>query len=160
VVSERCERFRESFSLQLDGMLSRFESVLLDRHLRRCAGCRAFADAADEQTKLLRAAPLAPLERSLADSFAQPKQPARRRRIGAFAGALAVAAAAALVALTPNPGRRSEQPAAATQGRPLLAVFPMAPKANATFEVPRLRVVSPASADGAVRGYYGRSASI
>jgi hypothetical protein len=157
VLPERCERFRVSFSLHLDGMLSRFETVLLERHFRRCGPCRAFAAATEAQTQLLRAAPLAGPERSLADVLLQPKPVLRRRRVAALAGAVVVAATAAILALTPATGPRGESSSNASS--PLLAVFPASPSPNATFEVPRLRVVSPASADGAVRGYFGRPAA-
>jgi len=39
-------------------MLSTFEAALLDRHLRRCPSCRAFAASAACQTQLLRGAEL------------------------------------------------------------------------------------------------------
>ena len=56
VTPARCERSRQAISLRLDGMLSAFESALLDRHLRGCPSCRSFAIDAEEQTRLLRSA--------------------------------------------------------------------------------------------------------
>ena len=149
MVSERCERFRESASLGLDGMLSTFESALLARHLDRCPSCAAFARAITVQTSLLRAAEL---DRPSQPVVVRPAASVRlRRRAAGFAGAAAVAAMAALMTLTPS-GTHQE----ANVGKaPLLEVVPAKPSAEATFEVPRLKVVSPAAADGAVRGYYG-----
>lgn len=152
MVPERCERFRESISRDVDGLLSTFEAVLLDRHVARCASCSAFAARVRAQTALLRSAPL---ERPTRPVIVAAAPAARlRRRAAAVGSAVAVAAAAALVALTPTAGRHES--ATATQStKALLEVVPAKPNVEATFEVPRLRVVSPASADGPVRGYYG-----
>ena len=81
MTSARCERSREAISLRLDGMLSAFESALLDRHLRGCAACRSFAVNADEQTRLLRNAVLEQPGRSVTIP-AEPARgsPARDRR--------------------------------------------------------------------------------
>ena len=152
MVPERCERFRESLSLGLDGMLSTFEAALLARHLDRCAECRAFSVAVTAETELLRTASL---EHPSEPVVVQPAVGMRiRRRAAGVAGAAAVAAVAALMTLTPTGTQRSADTAAKIK-TPLLEVVPAKPSAEATFEVPRLRVVSPASADGPVRGYYG-----
>lgn len=149
---ERCERFRESISLGLDGMLSRFERALLERHLRSCASCNAFAADVREQTAQLRAAPLeAPPV--LADIPA-PRVRTVRRRAAGLASAVAVASLAALVSLTPA-GEQQKTAATHTPNSALLAVVPAAPTANESFQIGRLRLVSAASADGPVRGYYG-----
>ena len=151
MVPERCERFRESLSLGLDGMLSTFEAALLARHLDRCASCRAFSGAVTAGTELLRTADL---EHPSQPVVVQPAASSRfRRRAAGVAGAVAVAAMAALMAFTPTGTQRE----AGTTGvrTPLLEVVPAKPSAEATFEVPRLRVVSPTMADGPVRGYYG-----
>ncbi|HZQ80792.1 MAG TPA: zf-HC2 domain-containing protein [Gaiellaceae bacterium] len=102
MIPARCERSRQSISLRLDGQLSLFESALLDRHLRVCAECRAFAADVVEQARLLRAAPL--------ELPAQPVElalPVRRQPVRAAAvtlvGALA-AAAAAFALVGPHPG--------------------------------------------------------
>jgi len=153
VIPERCERFRESISLGLDGLLSTFEAALLDRHLSRCPSCSAFAAAVSVQTELLRDAAFEQPARRVA---VRPAARVARRRASGLVAAVAVAGLAALLGLTPTAGQNGGQrPAIAAAGQPLLAVFPADPSANATFEVPRLRVVSPAFADGAVRGYYG-----
>jgi predicted anti-sigma-YlaC factor YlaD len=54
----RCDRSREAISLRLDGVLSLFESALLERHLRKCADCSDFSAVAAAQTQLLRSAEL------------------------------------------------------------------------------------------------------
>ena len=53
-----CERAAELVSLELDGELSRFEHVLLARHLSRCATCAAYAADVTATTNALRSAPL------------------------------------------------------------------------------------------------------
>ncbi len=150
---ERCERFRESTSLGLDGMLSAFESALLARHLSRCEACRAFADAATAQTQLLRAATLeAPLRSVKIPPVSEPRF---RRHATGLTGALTVAAAAAVLTLIPGIGHRTGAGAGTASGAPLLTVYPAQPGTDVNFNVPRLRVVSRASADGPVHGDYG-----
>src|SRR5579885_1197309 len=132
-------------------MLSTFEAALLARHLDRCPDCRAFSVAVTAETELLRTAAL---EHPSQPDVVEPAVRRRiRRRAAGVAGAVAVAATAALMTLTPTGTHRE----ASTPGvrTPLLEVVAAKPSAEATFEVPRLRVVSPASADGPVRGYYG-----
>lgn len=153
MVPERCERFRESVSLGLDGMLSTFERRLLTRHLRKCASCRAFARGVTSHTELLRAAPLVPAPR-FAD-VAPARSRLLRRRATGLAGSIAVGLVAALVSFTPAGDQRHAAAPHTSPNQALLAVVPEAPTANATFEVPRLRLVSASSADGPVRGYYG-----
>jgi predicted anti-sigma-YlaC factor YlaD len=87
-MTKQCERARESASLRLDGELSEFEQALLDAHLRRCEGCRAFATELDAVTARIRATPLEPLE--------QPVTLPSRRRIGTRRP-VEIAAAAALM---------------------------------------------------------------
>jgi hypothetical protein len=87
--SQPCARARLWVSLRLDGELSELEQALLDAHVRTCAGCRAFADAATGFSALLRAArlepaPLVPLH---------PRY-ATRRTVLAFAAAAVLAIAA------------------------------------------------------------------
>lgn len=157
MLPERCERSREAVSLHLDGMLSRFEYLLSERHIRRCAACSRFAAAVTHQTELLRRAPLEE-HRSAAAALLHGRPQRRRRGAAAIAGAIAATAVAAFLALAPSAGQRSDPTAAAAaagQG-PLLMVFAAQPSPNAKFDVGRLRVVSPASADGPVHGYYGR----
>jgi predicted anti-sigma-YlaC factor YlaD len=58
IPSDECARACEWVSLRLDDQLSEFEEVLLEAHLARCAGCRAFAGSVAELTGALRTAPL------------------------------------------------------------------------------------------------------
>src|SRR4051794_40931211 len=53
-IPNSCERARSWSSLALDGELSAFERAMLDAHLARCAGCRAYADDVHGATALLR----------------------------------------------------------------------------------------------------------
>jgi hypothetical protein len=55
---DECARACEWASLRLDSQLSDFESVLLEAHLARCLGCRAFDESLTGMTETLRAAPL------------------------------------------------------------------------------------------------------
>ena len=101
----RCDRSREAISLRLDGVLSLFESALLDRHLRRCADCRAFAAGAAAQTQLLRTAELEQPLRPVALPAGR-RRPVRRVAAGALTAVASVAAAAAM---TLSPGGHSGQ---------------------------------------------------
>lgn len=134
-------------------MLSTFERALLERHLRTCADCRAFSAEVTAQTAQLRAAPLvsAPEFAGIAGARARTF----RRRATGLAGAVAVAFAAALISFTPAVGRRSAIESRVAPSPALLAAVPEQPTASASFELPRLKVISPSIADGAVRGYYG-----
>jgi hypothetical protein len=152
VLSERCQRSREAISLDLDGMLSRFESLVLERHVRRCTGCAGFAATVRAQTELLRSAPLAePRHVGLAIAT----RPFRSRRRPALPVAVALIAAAVLV-LAPGAAKRSESTtASATGDHTLLGVVPGQPTSDPSWDMSRLRVVSPGLADGAVHGLYG-----
>src|SRR5207249_10268833 len=121
-------------------MLSLFEAALLERHLRRCPSCRAFAASAMQQTQLLRGAAL----EQLPHPVAIPSRPARTRRRSAV-GALGVcltAAAAAIVFVAPS--SRQTPAAAAASLAPALIVFAANPAPGSRTEVPRLSV-DPAS---------------
>jgi len=142
-------------SLELDGMLSRFERALLERHLRSCAPCRRFSADVRHQAARLRAAPLVPAPTFALADVMPPSPRARRRRAAGFAGAVLAAATAALVTtLTPNV-QQHETTAAITSNTSQLAVVAEPPSVSVPFDVGRLRLVPPASADGPVRGYYG-----
>jgi predicted anti-sigma-YlaC factor YlaD len=153
VLPERCERVRQSVSLDLDGMLSRFERALLERHLRSCEPCRRFSADVREQTARLRAAPLLPAPVLAGIVPTSPR--VRRRRAAGFAGAVLAAATAALVTLAPAVQRHDTTASETTPNTSLLAVVAEPPSVTVPFDVGRLRLVSPASADGAIRGYYG-----
>jgi predicted anti-sigma-YlaC factor YlaD len=86
-----CERSREWISLRLDGELSELAEKMLESHLARCAGCRAFESDAAIATRLVRTTPLA-----------RPEQPIalpRGRRLALVRPASAVAATVAAIAL-------------------------------------------------------------
>lgn len=93
---------REWISLGLDGELSRFEQLLLDAHLARCAACRTFQEQVGATTEALRAAPPLMLDR--------PISVERRRRhavelIRPFAAAAAtIVLVTGSVAVTSRPG--------------------------------------------------------
>ncbi len=55
---EQCERARGWASLRVDGELPELQSVLLDVHLRRCRGCRAFARGTENVAAALSSARL------------------------------------------------------------------------------------------------------
>jgi predicted anti-sigma-YlaC factor YlaD len=97
--SSVCEQARSWVSLRLDGALSEFERIRLDRHLERCASCAAFGAEIGATTQVLREAPLivptAPVE-------LPARRSARHRNAAAAAFAAAAAALAAVVALHPG----------------------------------------------------------
>lgn len=158
VIPARCERSREWTSLRLDGMLSVFESALLDRHLRRCAACRDFADVTASHTHLIREAPLELPSRLVT----LPTRGARRRR-GAVAASLvaAVSAAAAIATLVPGAHRTShEARATGDSPGPVLVVVPENPTPGSKVEVPRLKVAPASIADGPLRGAYFNRPSV
>jgi predicted anti-sigma-YlaC factor YlaD len=155
VLPASCERSREWVSLRLDGQLSTFEAALLDRHLRRCPACSAFAAGVATQTQLLRAAALEQPRRRF-ELPARPARTARRSLVGAF-GAVAAAAVAAVVLLSPssnNATKDSSRGGAAANAGTQLVVFTAQPSLTANFDVPRLRVEPASFADGPVHGLY------
>jgi predicted anti-sigma-YlaC factor YlaD len=159
VIPARCERSREWASLRLDDMLSMFESALLDRHLRRCAGCRAFADATQEQTELLRQARL----ETPARTIVVPERRTSRRRRAAIGTALVAAVSSAAAAFTLAPDLHH-----ATRGtrvgvrdqNPVMVVVPASPTPNSKVEIPRLKVEPASIADGPLRGAYFNRPSV
>lgn len=90
-----CDRARFWISLRLDGVLSDFESALLEQHVHRCAACHAFMADATRQTTLLREASLERVTVPI-DLPARPK-PLRHALVGL--GTLAASAAAAVISL-------------------------------------------------------------
>ncbi|MGZ4339835.1 MAG: zf-HC2 domain-containing protein [Gaiellaceae bacterium] len=152
----RCDRSREAISLRLDGMLSTFEVALLDRHLRRCADCCAFAANATAQTELLRSAELEqPLQPVIVP--AAHRRPVRRVAAGALTAAAAVAAAAVMT-LTPS-GNQAASPVSAVRtpaiqtGAPVLVVVAAHPTLGSET-VPRLQMQPASVADGPVHGLF------
>jgi anti-sigma factor RsiW len=153
VIPARCERSREWASLRLDGQLSTFETALLDRHLRRCPACRAFAAAATIQTQLLRSAPLEEPLRGVTLPE-RSSRPVRRGAAGAL-GALVAAAAAAAVLFSPSsPTPSATSAAARASNAPQLFVFAARPNPTANVDVPRLRYEPASIADGPTHGIY------
>lgn len=141
-----CDRARARISLDLDGELSEFETSLLDRHLRRCDACAAFASDARVATDLLRAAPLVP-----APQFWVARRIAATRVAARVAAATAVAAAAAIVAVTTVSLDRV--PVRASAGYRLwptgLAVHP---QGGETLGIRHVAFEAPAAPDGPRRG--------
>jgi len=97
--AQRCEQVRERVSLDLDGELSGFERVLVDRHLASCAGCKAFAAQAGSFTQRLRAAPLVELERPVSVPARRSFRLETMRFAAAAAAALAVGVGALVASL-------------------------------------------------------------
>jgi predicted anti-sigma-YlaC factor YlaD len=157
LIPARCERSREWASLRLDGQLSTFETALLDRHLRRCPACRAFAEGVTVQTQLLRSAPLEEPLRGVTLPE-RSSRPVRRGAAGAL-GALVAAAAAAAVLFSPSSPTPSSTTAASVGTRamnaPQLFVFAARPNPTANVDVPRLRYEPASIADGPTHGIYG-----
>jgi predicted anti-sigma-YlaC factor YlaD len=85
-----CDRAREWASLRADGELSELEGALLDAHLKRCLGCRAFADDIAGVTDALRAAAL--------EQLTAPVVLPRRTRVSLRTFQASAAAAAVLMA--------------------------------------------------------------
>jgi anti-sigma factor RsiW len=150
VIPARCERSRQSISLRLDGQLSMFEGALLDRHLRGCSSCRAFAQGLTAQTSLLRGALLEQLESpvDVPEGRRRPVRAAAVTVLGAFAAA---AAAITLVGgHNPAPGSRTSQSLSAGPRRVLVDV---AAQPGADGLVPRTTHASEVDPD-AVRGVF------
>jgi len=134
-------------------MLSMFESALLERHLRGCESCRAFAVSAEAQVALLRSAPLERLERPV--ELPAPARRIGRGAVGALAATLAAAAAAAAVVFSSG-GPANGPVLSATRGAPVVISYPARPSISSTaqVEVPRLRLQPASIADGPVHGLF------
>ena len=140
-------------------MLSTFEGALLDRHLRGCASCSAFAADATAQTSMLRAAPLEqPARRVLIETAPTRTIPARAA--GALSACLvAAAAAAALVWPGGQTGVDRTSVRAPRTGAPVLVVVPAEPSMSSKTVVPRLKMRPASIADGPVHGYFSTPVS-
>jgi anti-sigma factor RsiW len=88
--SHACDRARAQISSRIDEELSELEEARLDLHLAGCAACRAYDADVVAVTKMMRAAPLEPLEFPV--SVGRP----RRSMLRQFELAAAVALAAAI----------------------------------------------------------------
>jgi len=101
---QTCERMRELVSASLDAELTELEGARVQAHVASCTGCRTYAAAAAEASRLLRETPLEQLNvpvvlpgRRLAV--------ARKLQVAAAAAALVatVGLSAALATLTSSP---------------------------------------------------------
>lgn len=159
VTPARCERSREWISLRLDGMLSTFEAALLDRHLRGCPSCDAFATAATAQTELLRTAPLA-----APAPVAIPRRvphPLRRSASGVAVGvAAAVVAAFTVSGLGSQKQSTAAARTAAAAGPMIVVVAAQSGPSPTSVEVPRLRVQPVSVADLPVHGKFNDPVSL
>ena len=81
---ERCTRQRQRLSLQVDGELPHGEQLLLQAHLARCTGCRAFRAELSGVTDELRSTALARAD--FAIETPQPRLRARPTRLAPTAG--------------------------------------------------------------------------
>ena len=140
-------------------MLSSFEGRLLDRHLRGCASCRAFADSAAALTGLMRSASLEEPSRRV-ELPAAPARRVPRRAAGAFAtmGIAAVAAFALFVPSSQNGSNVAAARAKAASGPMIVAVPGQPNPAEANIEVPRLTVRPVSVADEPIHGRYDEPA--
>lgn len=136
-------------------MLSSFESALLDRHLRGCPSCSAFAVGATEQTRLLRDAVLEVPTRRPVSVPSVPAHAIRRSAAGAVSTCL-VAAAAAIVLVWPGAGSQLNHAGQSLGvGAAVMVVVAAEPSVgNANVVVPRLRLQPASIADGSVHGYF------
>jgi predicted anti-sigma-YlaC factor YlaD len=89
-----CDRARRWSSLRADGELSELETALLDAHLGRCDGCRAFAREADGIAAALRAVAMERLEQPVV--VALPSRAPRVRAVQVAVAAVSVLVAAVL----------------------------------------------------------------
>lgn len=138
----------------MDGTLSTFEAVLLERHVRRCGECRSFADAVGAQTALLRAAELEEPSRHVVLP-ASRKRPLRRAAGGVLT-ATAALAAAAVFTVSPA-GRQAETSATSSTpkvGAPVLITVAAHPSPGMKETVPRLTMQPASVADGPVHGLF------
>jgi predicted anti-sigma-YlaC factor YlaD len=72
-----CRSYRELISARLDDELTAFEAEALDAHLPHCAGCRTFADRAEELAPLLRVRAAEPIPDLVVPILAAARAPKR-----------------------------------------------------------------------------------
>ena len=78
---ESCDRFREAISARLDGEATGISETTLDAHLRACADCRSWADAAGWLAGVAVNSDVPPLRpHVMAEMLDQAAPTARRRR--------------------------------------------------------------------------------
>jgi Putative zinc-finger len=147
-----CDRARFWISLQLDGVLSEFESAMLDQHVGRCAECHEFKLDAAAQTALLRST--SPERVTVPVELPARPRPLRQALVGL--GTLAASAAAAVVSLHLAAGSHPASPVArsASVARPA-ALAVLVVDAN-TMGVRRESARNPKPDDSSVvRGTFG-----
>jgi anti-sigma factor RsiW len=105
-----CERGREWISLRLDGELSELAEKMLDSHLARCAGCRAFEADAVTATRLIRSTPLEQLEQPLSLPRGRRLALSTRRLSAAAAGAAAIVLGLGAFLNLPSAGSKAGGP--------------------------------------------------
>jgi|GraSoiStandDraft_45_1057281.scaffolds.fasta_scaffold185151_2 anti-sigma factor RsiW len=98
-----CERAAELVSLELDDELSRFERVLLARHLSRCAACADYAAGVTAATEALRSAPLEPMPKPVSLPVFQRRLP---RIVGNVTAVAAIAVFGLWFAVSPSENAR------------------------------------------------------
>jgi anti-sigma factor RsiW len=134
IPADECARASEWVSLRLDGQLSEFEEMLLEAHLARCAGCKAFAASMTGLTGTLRAAPLEQPE----FTFQAPRRAGGGRlalRAVSAAAAVAVVGISGLVSLQlsasrPRPGTALERRVIGLKERQMNQLGGLAQRAN------------------------------
>ena len=134
-----------------------FEGALLDRHLRGCSSCRAFADGIVAQTVLLRGLPLEEPEQAIEPELPVPGRRRLRAAAVTFAGAAAAAAAAALLVF--HPGATGSPTSSRPESGALRTGFLVDVASDQDLPAPRTQT-GPAEAPGidAVRGVFSQPA--
>ena len=87
---QTCDRVHELVSARVDGELSELERAQLQRHLRRCGPCAAYAATVSAATGELRAAPQ--VAASVDVPLRRIRRGSARRMIAPIAAALAIVA--------------------------------------------------------------------
>jgi predicted anti-sigma-YlaC factor YlaD len=144
-----CARSREWVSLELDGELSMLERRMLDVHLDRCPGCRAFSDQVMGVTSVVRAAePEVPSRTLHVASRGRPRHlRATGRVMRSAASAAAIACAVAIGIVLPFGGGNDVSPG-------LLVVVPVDAEVENDGEILRQeRSEPPVRAVDPVRGF-------
>jgi anti-sigma factor RsiW len=105
-----CERGREWISLRLDGELSELAEKMLEAHLARCAGCRAFESDAVAATSLIRSTPLEQLRQPLSLPRGRRLVLSTRRVSAAATGAAAIVLGLGAFLNLPSAGSKATGP--------------------------------------------------
>jgi predicted anti-sigma-YlaC factor YlaD len=102
-----CGRACQQLSLRLDSELSEFDSVLLEAHLARCAGCREFGQSIAGLTDTLRSVPAEEPRVSVqvTRGWRRKNMLSRSVRAASAVAAVALVAVGGLVALERSPNK-------------------------------------------------------